>query len=603
MILSTMHPNTGVTGPDGSLDFSGGVNSVKVTTIESARNPTGLKRNELAWLQNGTVRDGGITPRAGWQPLGKVHDGSALYQGGYMYDPFEGNPYLIIQIGGEVFRVDPDSAETPINLTESFAGTVQPSEVPLAFFTQAEEFTLCQAGDGVTLPLFWDGSTLRRSLGITDPGAAPGTPGVNEIPAATSMDYYFNRLWYAQGRQYSAGDVVSGPSGTPPYARRDAILNVTENPLVLGGDGFRLPANAGAIRALKHEINQDTALGQGRLLIFTRKAVHAQEVPVTRDDWIAATTDNMPRQTVVQQTNGSVNDRSLVSVNGDWFFQSVDPSIRSLVAAVRYFSTWGNIEIASNVTRVLQFNDRALLRFSSGIEFDNRLLQTALPRSLPQGVVHDALIPLDFTPISGFGEQRPPIWQGVYEGLQILQMFSGDFGGRERAFALIVSREDNSIQLWELSLADRFENGDNRVTMVTETPAYTWGDEFALKKLVSAELWFDRLYGTVQFTVEYRPDSDVCWKHWHSWKECSPKNSCEDFRNPICYPLTEHGESWRATKSLPLPTPECSSAMNRPANVGYQFQMRITTKGFVRLRGWLLHAEPVDRALYQNLVC
>ena len=49
-----------VTITDGSLSFSSGVDSIKVTTIASARNPQGLGRDQLAWLINGTVRDGGI---------------------------------------------------------------------------------------------------------------------------------------------------------------------------------------------------------------------------------------------------------------------------------------------------------------------------------------------------------------------------------------------------------------------------------------------------------------------------------------------------------------------------------------------------------------
>src|SRR5215813_56804 len=85
---------TGVTMADGSVDWSGGVDSVKVTTIQSSNNPNGLARNQLAWLDNGTVRDGGITQRNGWQFLGTIHKGDAIYQRGYLYDPFNANPYL-----------------------------------------------------------------------------------------------------------------------------------------------------------------------------------------------------------------------------------------------------------------------------------------------------------------------------------------------------------------------------------------------------------------------------------------------------------------------------------------------------------------------------
>ena len=91
-------------------------------------------------------------------------------------------------------------------------------------------------------PLIWDGAILRRSKGITNPAVAPGTPGVNEIPAGTAMDYFMGRIWYAQGRVANAGDIVGGPSGTLAYDFRDSVLNVTECPLVLGGDGFSVPA-------------------------------------------------------------------------------------------------------------------------------------------------------------------------------------------------------------------------------------------------------------------------------------------------------------------------------------------------------------------------
>ena len=67
---------------DSQLDFSGGIDSNVVTTIASQSNPTGLKRNQTAWLINATVRDGGITQRGGWTLQQTIADGSAIYQGG-----------------------------------------------------------------------------------------------------------------------------------------------------------------------------------------------------------------------------------------------------------------------------------------------------------------------------------------------------------------------------------------------------------------------------------------------------------------------------------------------------------------------------------------
>lgn len=594
-------PNSDVTTVDGSLDFSGGVDSRKVTTIQSQQNPNGLARNQLAWLNNATVRDGGITSRGGWQPVSTVFGPAGLYQGGYMYEPLSGDPYLILSISGHILKID-NVTGVATDLSAHF-GLVNPSSQPQSYFCQGEQFLIIQAGDNVTLPLFWDGNILRRSKGITNLAVAPGTPGVNEIPAATAMDYYMGRLWYAQGRNYSAGDIVGGPSGTLAYRQKDAILNVTENPLVVGGDGFTVPSNAGNIRALAHNGNLDSALGQGQLFIFTRKAVYSLQIPVTRTDWIGADNNNQPKQNVVQLVNGSVNDRSVVAVNGDLFYQSLEPGIRSLISAIRYFNQWGNIQISANEQRIMQFADRSLLHMASGITFDNRLLQTSLPKQVAQGVIHQALVPMDFVPVSSFGAGLTPVWEGMYEGLDFFQLFTGNFGGLERAFGIVLSRVDQTIQVWELTSLGRSDNGDNRISWIIEFPAYTWGQEFALKRLQSAELWIDRLYGTVLFQMEFRPDGATCWMPWHTWKACAARTSCEDVINPVCYPLTQYGEGYKATMTLPKPPDKCQSMVGRPSDIGYQFQVRLTIKGFCRVRGLLLHSSPVDRKLYAGLTC
>lgn len=594
-----------VTLVDGSLDFSGGVNSIKTTTIQSPQNPGGLARNELFWLTNATVRDGGITQRTGVVILGTIHDSNALYQGGFLYEPVGANPYLIVAISGRIYKVFPDLASAPVDLSKQFNLTMPPTQ-PQFFFAQAEQFLIIQAGDGKTLPLFWDDTLLRRSKGITNLAVAPGTPGVNEIPAATAMDYYMGRLWYAQGRNYSAGDIVGGASGTLPYRFKDSVLNVTENPLVVGGDGFTVPTVAGNIRAIKHSANLDTSLDQGRLYIGTRNSIYSLQVPVTRTDWINANNNTQPLQSIVQIANGPVSDRSMVNNNGDLFYQSLEPGIRSLILATRFFAQWGNTPISSNEQRVLQFNDRSLLHMSSACVFDNRLLNTALPVQRPQGVIHQGLIPLDFIPISNFSEQKRPNWEGMYEGLDVLQLFSGDFGGLERCFSVVVSRIDSSIQLYELTNFQRDDfnpNGESRVTWITEFPAYTWGQEFLLKRLVSAELWVDKVFGEVIFTMEYRPDGDTCWHPWHQWKLCVAKSSCEDVVNPVCYPLTQYREGFKQTMTLPRPQTKCQTTSGRPVNVGYQFQPRLTIKGWCRIRGLVLKCEPVEQALYHDKVC
>lgn len=610
-------PNSAVTAVDGALDFSGGVDSIRVPTIQSEKNPNGLPRNSLAWLDNGRLRDGGITSRSGWLLRGTIHDGSALFQGKYMYHPLGANPYEIYSIGGRIYRVDCENFSV-IDLSAIFSLTNPPNE-PFANFVQGEEFLIIQAGDlglggpvipgttdlnGNTLPLFWDGATLRRSLGL---------PG-GELPAALSMEYYMGRIWYAQGRQYTAGDIVQGPSGTLPYDFRDSILKVTENPMAIGGDGFVVPTQDGNIRALKAGGAIDAALGQGRLFVFTRKAVYALQVPVTRANWIAASNANQPLQTVVQLINGSVNDRSIVAVNGDLYYQSLEPGIRSLMQSVRYFNQPGNRQISANEQRILQFNNRELMRGSTGMLFDNRMYQSALPKQTPQGIVHQALIPMDFIPISSFGLDKEPIWEGMNEGIDILQLAVGDFGGRERAFATTVSRETGTIDLWEITNTSKTDKIDgeegNRFVTIVEFPALTWAGtigELNLKKLVAAEFGIDRVSGTVNFFLQWRPDSQACYLDWTQWKICSPRNinetSTETVLNPVSYPLPECLESYRSNMVTPRPPENCASATGRPAYIGYQMQCRLIFKGFCRIRSFQLHAEPFDRQLYSLITC
>jgi len=524
-----------------------------------------------------------------------------------MYEPRDGSdPYLVFSIGGNIISYIIDTG-TVTNLSAIF-GLYNPANLDQSFFVQGEEFLVIQAGDGITLPLFWDGAILRRSNGMSPP-----YPAVRELPAATCMDYYMGRIWYAQGRTYGAGDIVgNSSSGTVPYQFRDSVIKVTENPLCIGGDNFTVPSQAGNIRAIKHSANINTQLGQGQLYISTRKAIYALTVPVTRADWISADSDNQPLQTVAQLNNGWVNDRSVVAVNGDLFGQSLEPSIRSLRTAVRNFNEWGNVPISENEKRALQFNDRALMRFASGIEFDNRLWESILPRQLPQGVVHDGIAMLDFDVISTLGEQLPPAWQGMYEGEQILQMFTGDFGGLERAFTANVSKTDSSIDVWELTTDKRMDNVDSRVIWSIETPAFNFSKDFEQKELVGAEIWIDKMFGTIEVRVDYRVDADPCYRYWHYEKICVARSCEEDGIIPNCptdvypYPGPTPGvyrEGWKWPLTLPKPKPACDSMGIRPTTIGYQFQLRIVIKGWCRVRGFLLYALPYEKAIYQGMNC
>lgn len=586
---------------DGAMDFSRGVDSGKVPLIQSASNPNGLRRDQVAWLTNGTVRGGGITQRAGWKYLTTIADGQSLYQGGFMYEPASANPYLLLSIGGHLLQVECLAGFTPVDLSAAF-GLINPANVDHAYFAQGETTLFWQAGDYVTPCKFWNGAILQQSNG-------PAPPiGIPQIPPAGPMDYYMGRLWYAQflgsGWTTSAGDIVGGVNGTAPYFK-DSIRFVTENPLAAAGDGFSLPTFAGPIRALRHSAAIDKALGEGQLFIFTRKNVTNLAVPVTRADWTSTTE---PAQKVVQNKYGTPAERSVVAVSGDLYYATMEPGFRSLTLAVRFFNQWANTPISRNMNRIVPFQDRALLRFCSGMLFDNRLYFTSLPYSAgPVGVAHSALAVLDFDLVSSFQdklESAPiPAWEGLNSGLNVLQLFQGDFGGLDRGFAVAMSSIDGSIQLWEISSGDKFENGDNRVSWSMETPAYDWGNAFQFKELQGGSLWFDRISGKVEVLVEYRSDDSACWAFWAKFSKCYARNSCEDLENPVCYPLTPYGEGGDKPLSLPHPNLKECAPNGKPMAYGYVFQVRIQVKGFARFRGLLLYATERQISIHSGSVC
>lgn len=597
---------------DGSLDFSQGVDTNKATTVASPiANPNGVLRTQLCWGNNITVRGNGIMPRPGYSFLceipANIAGSGAPYQGGWLYEPTLGNPYLMLSIGGRIVQVRVDLDNSVKDVTGTSAN---PAKVPQAYFAQAEQFLVIQAGDWAvnntgTLPLFWDGTKMFRSVGIIGPNNTPtgGSKPYNQIPPALAMVYYQGRLWYSNGRKFVAGDIVGGTAGSVAYNFADAVLEVTENPLALGGDGFTVPSQAGPITALNFTASLDQTLGQGPLYIFTRKQIYQLVVPVTRTLWIAATSNNQPQQTLAQKKYGANSDRCVFAVNGDLFYGSPEPGVRSLILATRYFQQWANVPISRNVQRAFKFTNSTLLGSQTGIEFDNRALVGVLPVVTNVGIAYQGLVALDFDLISTIAQKLPPAWEGMWEGLDILQLFEGDFGGFQRAFAVCHSRNDGNIQVWEIVKGQLTDNGDNRIQWRMEFPAYTFGDEFKLKKLDGGELWVDKISGTVEMLFEYRVDADACWRPWMETQFCSARSSCETVDNPICYPIQPFCEGQKFPITLPAPNPGDGVVGNlRPGNIGYQFQLRLTVLGSCRVRGLLIYALPHDRRPFEGLV-
>jgi hypothetical protein len=213
----------------GQMDFSGGVNSVCVPTIASDNNPNGLAPNQLAWLVNATVRDGGITQRAGWNLKGTISyipQTNLLNQGGIFYEPIDkSTPYILVAISGHIWKISVDFSFAPVDLTENFnlVGALSTTE-PQYFFCQAEQFVVIQDGSNANLPLFWDGANLTQSHGIT------GTLVVGQ-PIDRSFQITFAAPWLEAALGYTSLPVYLqvGTNLTAPYNSAPFNGNLGDN--------------------------------------------------------------------------------------------------------------------------------------------------------------------------------------------------------------------------------------------------------------------------------------------------------------------------------------------------------------------------------------
>lgn len=139
--------------------------------MDSNINPLLLPKNQVAFASNMTVRGGFMTDRPPvtnnfditW-PSDEVREAfeSGLFQGAAYYQPDSGAQSLFAAVAGRLFQfVINGNAITVIEQTP--AGDLNPATATQAWIWQSENFLIWN--DGLSLPIFFDGASSRRSYG------------------------------------------------------------------------------------------------------------------------------------------------------------------------------------------------------------------------------------------------------------------------------------------------------------------------------------------------------------------------------------------------------------------------------------------------------
>jgi hypothetical protein len=399
----------------------------------------------------------------------------------------------------------------------------------------------------------------------------------SELPIGKMGAYVEGRNWISlpNGKAFIASDQVGDSSGTAALNYRDAVLkwsiNTTE---------FPIPGGAGTITCIIALSSLDASLGQGPLQILCTNDIFTCSAPSNAAQWATTTTPILSESGI---GFGGVGQNGAVVSNSDLILKSGDGTIRSLRLARQDFNQWGNLPISQEVNRIIEQENSNLYQFITNEIADNRALVSCAPISVPGGTYSQGLIALDFDVTSSLQGKLPSVYDGVWNGLNVLQIVSGTFNNVDRTFVFTLNTTSNTVELWEILTEGNFDNGTTPIALSFETPVFFQDVKgkgtFDLCNLQNGELYVSDIVGEVSINVFYRPDFSPCWYPFHSTT------------------ITNTGEPPGYCVPVPLGNPSVSaiataSSKKQQAKIGRFFQFRIEIVGSLVVRGGKFIASP-----------
>lgn len=625
---------------DGLFTALGGVNS--------GQSPTLIGADQIAFGVNVTTRGGFLTNRPGFDQRGLIFENSEqqdwvlthAVQGGKTFQLLNGRGLHVASIGGRIFIVDPlskfhISEITPTASTSTTAGFTVPAigasvnvtvtsgeniwegypvmisghtyvvttvsgnvisvtnvddtagnviaspavvtfldpndpNPPIAWMEQADRWFVIQNGlDGAIL---YDGSTVRRAK-----------PGV-EVPTGTAMVFNeeIQRLCVATiDNLIEIGDIATGPT---------SVISFTEKNYLAEGGAFRIPFRFGRINAMVMIANIDRSNGQGAMLVFAQRGITSFNLPPNRNLWKDL---QGPVQINMPIRQSSLSQAATVDVNGDVFYIGKQ-GLHSFAYAIRQFSVWGNKPQSRELNRVIRQGTERLLRYSSSILFDNRLIFTLLPLPSAIGTYHQCMGVLDFDITSSIRGDAPAAYDGIWTGFQPTLLWTGEFADEERAFAWARNAAGHN-ELWEISKNADFDNGSVRIVSSFETRSLAFSDMTELTEMLACELWIAEVKGTVNFDLKFKPDQFPCWIDYGTREVCNKRIDCTV--DPlVCKTMKTFKPGYRTRIGFGTPVDANESIDGKAARVSYEQQMRLEWTGKTEIRKMLLKNIEADES-------
>ena len=568
---------------DGFVTLEGG--------MDSGRAPELIEKNQVAFSVNTTFRGGYAKSRPGIrQPAigfdsmdSKTWFTTNRVQGAGYYNIDGSTPVIIVGVGGKIFEkrmsgtnayiqdITPVYPKDKLDVTGvNVGGQVDRNSMrqPKVWMCQADSYFVIQ--DGLGKAIIYDGATARRA-------------GSTEVPVGTCMAYGLGRLVVAQGNQFVVGDILGGAT---------TVVSFTETNILNEGGAFSLPAQMGNIVGMTFIARQDTATGQGILLVFAERGVASVDLSQPRTSW---------KSSAIQQVAilgvGATSDGSIVLINDDVFWRATDGirSYRNTNAQFGLFpmysagGNYGRTPISYEVKRILDYDTPGLLSYVSAVYFDNRYLMTVSPKANQQGAVFRGLAVMDFVPVTSTQKPATACFDGLWTGFQPVELVTGNYPEGDRCFAICTDDNDGN-EVWEITKNGTFDNDDPNcpIQSFIEPRALTFDDLWHFKKFLRASITVGEMIGTVNFSLSFRPDQYPLWTPWHNFTIGKPSETCTS--PGICQTPPMIPPQYRCGLIMPDIPDACAAGSQYRLNTGFSILLRIGWTGHASINRLLVNA-------------
>lgn len=495
------------------------------------------------------------------------------------------NESLILSIGGKQFAIYlGQKSGNVVDISPKDDPGNDPNKLH-SWMIQAENYFIIQ--DGYSPAIIFDGKESRRSKGLNN----------GEVPTGASMAYLHGRLWVSDiFNRIFAGDIIHASNQT----NTEDVLKFTETGYWAEGGYFSRPTMMGEITALVYFPLQDTAQGQGELLVPCALGLNTIQAGIfPRTAW-----QDSPMQKVALLEGGVAGPYAFCYVNGDIFSRD-QWGIQSYRSARADANRLGGAKstLSYEVMNWLDYDDKQWLRFASLAWFDNRVLCTTQPVVSGKYRWHRGMVALNFDSLNSINDRQPPEYDGLWTGIRPIAIVTGRFGYRLRCF--VISHDPDKVnRLYEITTEygdDVGPNGEVEIESFIESRRFAFkGDAdasapFKRFTLGSGQLWFSDLVGKNEFSIEYKTDESPCWNMWRDFEKCS-NVPCRTNNTPC---LFRFPKGYIARYNLGDPSEECINGTNSLS--GNEFQVRISWKGNATLNRYKFGAIPV--AEDENIDC